>query len=248
MADHTMRRERTPAVQRPAHRLGFGSALLLALAAAAAFGIAITTAPPRSGPFCLVDPCITYPYTDAAAFVPIDYLWMYPALLLGPLFMLVTAYLHAQGSAERRIFSLVGLSFAAIAAAILTMNYFVQLTVMQPSLLRGEVAGLEAFSQYNPHGVFIALEDIGYILMSVAFLFVASTIEPHDRPARLARALFFSSGMLSLGSLLVLAVIYGYDLEYRYEVAAITITWIALSIGGVLLSLSFWRGPGEEGR
>lgn len=246
MTSHTLSHEAGSAVGRDTRWLGFGSALLLALAAAAAFGIAITTAPPRSGPFCLVDPCITYPYTDAAAFVPIDYLWMYPALLLGPLFMLVAACIHHQAATQRRLSSLVALSFAGVAAAALAANYFIQLTVMQPSLLRGEVAGLEAFSQYNPHGVFIALEDLGYLLMCVAFLFVAGAIAPRDRLARLARALFVSSGALGLGALPVLVLIYGYDLEYRYEVAAITITWLALSMGGLLLSLLFWRGQGQE--
>lgn len=246
MTDHAIRREAAPALRHPAHRLGFWSALLLALAATAAFGIAITTAPPRSGPFCLVDPCITAPYTDAAAFVPIDYLWMYPALLLGPLFMLLVACIHHQAVAGQRLFSLVALSFAGIAAATLAMNYFIQLTVMQPSLLNGEVAGLAPFSQYNPRGVFIALEDIGYLMMSVAFLFVVGAIERRDRLTRLVRALFVSSGILNIGSLLVLALIYGYDLEYRYEVAAITITWITLTIAGVLLGLVFWRAKGEE--
>ncbi|MCG3212439.1 MAG: hypothetical protein FOGNACKC_06109 [Anaerolineae bacterium] len=57
-------------------RLGFWIALLTAGAAAAALGIAITTAPARSGPFCMVElvgSCVTYPYTDVAAFVPTEY-------------------------------------------------------------------------------------------------------------------------------------------------------------------------------
>jgi hypothetical protein len=33
---------------------------------------------------------------------------------------------------------------------------------MQPSLLKGETEGLTLFLQYNPDGIFIALEDLGY--------------------------------------------------------------------------------------
>ena len=55
-------------------RLGFWTSILTAVAAAAALVIAVTTAPARSGPFCMVESCVTYPYTDAAAFVPNDYL------------------------------------------------------------------------------------------------------------------------------------------------------------------------------
>jgi len=36
-------------------RLGFWASILTAVAAAAALGIAVTTAPARSGPFCLED-------------------------------------------------------------------------------------------------------------------------------------------------------------------------------------------------
>ncbi len=61
-------------------RLGFWSAILTAILAASAFAVGITTQP-RFGPFCL-SACIPYPYTDAAAFVPRDYLWMYPGILL----------------------------------------------------------------------------------------------------------------------------------------------------------------------
>jgi hypothetical protein len=47
-------------------RLGRWIAPLLAVAAASAFALGITT-PPRSGPFC-VGQCIVYPYTDASQF------------------------------------------------------------------------------------------------------------------------------------------------------------------------------------
>jgi hypothetical protein len=52
---------------------------------------AIST-PSRSGPFCN-DGCVTYPYTAASAYVPRDYLWMYPGILLMLLFVMLTACL-----------------------------------------------------------------------------------------------------------------------------------------------------------
>lgn len=228
------------------HRLGFWTAILTAGAAAAALGIAVTTAPARSGPFCLVDPCITYPYTDAAAFVPNDYLWMYPAFLLGPLFVMLVGCIHHDAPAGKQFFSHIALSFAIIAATALAANYFIQLTVMQPSLLKGEVEGLALFSQYNPHGVFIALEDVGYLMMGVAFLFAAAGFERSGRLERAIQLLFVSSGVLGIGALIILALLYGYDLEYRYEVAAILINWVTLIVAGALLSVVFWRTGRED--
>jgi hypothetical protein len=52
--------------------LGFWSAVLTALLAAASFAVGVTT-PARSGPFC-VSACVTYPYTNVAAFIPADYI------------------------------------------------------------------------------------------------------------------------------------------------------------------------------
>jgi uncharacterized membrane protein YidH (DUF202 family) len=139
-------------------RLGFWASILTAVAAAAALGIAVTTAPARSGPFCLEDlvgSCVTYPYTDVAA------------------------------------------------AAAHAINYFIQLAVVQPSLLKGEIEGLSLFSQYNPHGVSIALEDIGYLMMGVAFLFIAAAFGRRERLERAIRLTFITSSILAVGSLIL---------------------------------------------
>src|SRR6516165_4218465 len=77
---------------RPTNLLGFWTALLTSVCAVAALAVGITT-PPRSGPNCITD-CLTYPYTDAAAFVPRDYLWMYPAALVAALFVVLVTCIH----------------------------------------------------------------------------------------------------------------------------------------------------------
>lgn len=226
------------------YQLGFWTSILTALAAAAALGIAVTTAPARSGPFCLVDlvgSCVTYPYTDVAAFVPMEYLWMYPAFLMALLFVVLVVCIHHYASADKKVFSQIALSFAIISATVHALNYFIQLAVVQPSLLKGEVEGLSLFSQYNPHGVFIALEDVGYLTMGVAFLFVAVVFSRQERLERVIRLLFTTSSVLAVGSLIFLALLYGSNLEYRYEVAAILIDWITLIISGALLGLFFKR-------
>lgn len=225
-------------------RLGFWTSILTAGSAAAALGIAVTTAPARSGPFCLVDlvgSCVTYPYTDVAAFVPMEYLWMYPAFLMALLFVVLVVCIHHYASADKKVFSQIALSFAVISATAHTINYFIQLAVVQPSLLKGEVEGLSLFSQYNPHGIFIALEDIGYLMMGVAFLFVAVVFSQLERFERVIRLFLITSSVLAVGSLILLALLYGSDLEYRYEVVAILIDWTALIISGILLSLFFKR-------
>ena len=73
-----------------ADRTGFWAAILTAALAAVSFGVAVTT-PPRSGPFAAPGSAIHYPYTSAAQFVPRDFLWMYPALLMMLAFLVLAA-------------------------------------------------------------------------------------------------------------------------------------------------------------
>src|SRR5579875_579832 len=72
----------------PSARLGFWSAILTTIITASFLTAGILT-PARSGPFCLSS-CIAYPYTNGLAqFVPADYIWLYPGLLLAPVFVML---------------------------------------------------------------------------------------------------------------------------------------------------------------
>ncbi|MBN1314857.1 MAG: hypothetical protein JXA42_05295 [Anaerolineales bacterium] len=249
MINQEIRIETANAARQNVSRLGFWFAILTALAAAAALGIAITTAPARSGPYCLVDfvgSCVTYPYTDVAAFVPTEYIWMVPAFLMAMLLVVVVVCIHHLVDADKRVFSQLALSFAVVAAAVHTINYFIQLAVIQPSLLKHELEGIALFSQYNPHGIFIALEDLGYLIMGVAFIFIAASIGQREKLDRAIRIIFYASSVLAIGSLIVLALIYGFELEYRYEVVAILVDWITLIVSGPFLG-AFFRRAGRIG-
>jgi hypothetical protein len=229
--------EKFTPLSRSTSRLGVWAAILTTVFALLALGLGITT-PPRSGPFCVSEP-IPYPYTDAAEYVPRDYLWMYPATLLALVFVVLMACIHRYAPEDRKIFSLVGLSFAVISATALATDYFIQLAVMQPSLIKGETEGLSLFSQYNPHGIFIALEDLGYSMMSVAFLFAAFVFGGREKLERAVRWVFIINFVLAAASLAILAAYYGYDLEYRFECAIILINWVTLIVAGLLLSRVF---------
>jgi hypothetical protein len=197
-----------------ANRLPFWTAVLTSILTAATFAATFAT-PPRSGPFCVMSACVTAPYTDVAAFFPRDYLWMYPALLVTALFVVLMACIHQYASADKQLFRLIGVCLAVIAAAALMVDYFMQLTVMQPSLLKGETEGLSLISQYNPHGIFIALEALGYLLMSVAFVVAAPVFAGRDWLGRTIRWLFMAGFTLAVGLLIVLSLRYGHDLDYR---------------------------------
>jgi uncharacterized membrane protein YjjB (DUF3815 family) len=220
-------------------RFSFWVAVLTAALAAAALAMAVTT-PPRSGPYCSVS-CIAYPYTNAAAFVPRDYLWMYPAALLSMTFVVMVTCVHRHARDDLKSCSLVAVCLASLGAALILSDYVIQIAVVQPSLLDGQLSGLSLFSQYNPHGIFIALEDGGYSLMGLAFLFSGLSLGSRTRLERVVRRLLVISGVGVIVVLVSLASIFGKDLEYRFEVIALSVDWLALVVAGVLLGVVFKR-------
>lgn len=66
---------------------------------------------------------------------------MYPALLLMLVLVAFTAVVHQYAPPTRKCFSRLGLCLASVAAAVLLIDYFVQLTVMQPSIEQRQLAG-----------------------------------------------------------------------------------------------------------
>jgi len=218
-------------------RLGFWSAVLTAVFAAAFFLAGFLT-PPRSGPFAPAANIVLYPYTNVAAFIPNDYLWLYPGILLALIFIVLVVCIHSYAPSDRKIFSHIALSFAVIYATIILIDYFIQFTVVIPSILTGETAGLTLFTQYNPHGFFIALETLGYSMMSGAFLFVAAVFAG----GKLERALrwIFIAGFVAAVLFFTALSLLHYDL-IAFEVTIITINSIVLIVSGVLLSVVFRR-------
>lgn len=227
------------AAAKTACRIGFPASLTLAAMAALGFLLGIAT-PPRSGPYCLVH-CTLYPFTDAARFFPRDYFWMAPGILLTPLFTIVTVCLYMCVPARSKPWALLAAFFSAISTAFITFDYFVQILVIQPSLESHEADGVALFTQYNPHGMFIALEDLGYLLLAVSFAFLCAAIPITVKPGKAIRWTLGLASFLGVGSFLVMGAAFGTRMGLMFELAIITIIWIALVVAGILLARFFLR-------
>ena len=90
-------------------RFDFIVAVLTFVTTSVSFVVAILT-PPRGGPFCTAG-CVEYPYTDVAAYIPRDFLWMYPALLPAPLFVILLSGLHKHAPTECKSFARIAVTF-----------------------------------------------------------------------------------------------------------------------------------------
>ena len=218
-------------------RVGVYSAILTAVMTLVTFGFAIT-ALPNSGAGCQEN-CFGYPYLDTLSEYPQDYWWMYLAVIQLLVYVILLISIHACASPPKKIFSQISLVFGLMAGLILVGDYFVQVSVIPVSLMNGETEGITLLTQYNPHGLFIALEELGYLLMSLSFLFLAPVFNGKTRLETAVRWIFVTGFALALIALAMVSINFGLERQDRFEVAVISIDWLVLLINGFMISWLF---------
>lgn len=179
--------------------------------------------------------CLTYPYTDAR-YLPRDFWWMYPAAVAVLGFAALLAVLELSVPRRRRPVARLATLAATAGAVLVTAALTLQLAVVQPSIIRGEQDGLTFWTQYNPHGGFIALENLGYLLLSLALIAVAALVPGDGALRRTVRIAAGGLGALGALALPVQGALLGSNLDYTYEVTAISCVWTAIVIVPLLLT------------
>jgi hypothetical protein len=146
-------------------------------------------------------------------------------------FLVVMACIHCYAPEEKRVFSLVGLSFAIIYAVLISINYFIQLTFVNQSTF-----DVSIFSMTNTHSMMWVIEVLGYFFMGLATLF-AAPIFGLSRTEKAIKWLFVANGILG-----ILTPI-GYGLNFPIEILlGGLIVWdIIMPISTALLAYLFWN-------
>ncbi|EEW51274.1 hypothetical protein HMPREF0290_0113 [Corynebacterium efficiens YS-314] len=214
-------------------RIGVIMAVALTVLTAVTFILALTALPNK----------VPYPFNQDVIVEqwPGDYLWMPPAMLLMVVFVGVLAALHEQAGPDRRIYSLIALGMGIPAATVLVINYYLQFTVMPISLEKDQLDGWALFTQYNPQGIFIALEELGYMLMSLVLLAVAPVVTGPGRVAKTLRVLLALQFVVMVLSLMLISALLGRERGDIFEITVITLVWVVLLIAGPLLAIWFRR-------
>jgi len=101
---------------------------------------------------------------------------------------------------ERQPFSRLALVFTAMFAVAVTINRFVQLTIVRQSIATGDVGDLRRFLPYDPRSAMFALEILGWgLFLGLAAVCLVPVFRGSRRRAWIAR-LFALYGALGLGS------------------------------------------------
>lgn len=118
-----------------------------------------------------------------------------PSLFLGSAFLLLVVCVHHLAPPDRKVWSHAAVVFATAYTVLISINYFVQLTLVAPRMARGHIQGIEPFL-FVPFDSFLyAVDILGYSFMSVATLFAAPVFRGPGR-ARVARWFLTANGLL----------------------------------------------------
>lgn len=218
-------------------RFGYYSAISLVILTILTWSLGMIAVPP-SGPYCPGD-CMDYPFPDILSYFPRDYYWMYLSVFQLFAYLIFLIANHILAPVNKKLFSLVSVAFALISTTVLLIAYFVQFSVVPISVMNDETDGIALLTQYNGHGIFIAMEELGYIAMSISFLFLAFIFASRDRLEKILRLILLMSFVLIVLSFVFYSIKYGIDRSYRFEVAAISANWIVSISAGILIAILF---------
>ena len=216
-------------------KFGFYSSLSLVFLTIITFGFAMI-AVPSAGPYCPGD-CMSYPYPDILSYYPRDYYWMYLAIFQLFAYIIFIISNHFIAPHEKKLFSFISIAFTLITATVLLIAYFTQFSVVPISMMKSETEGIALITQYNGHGIFIAMEELGYITMSISFLFLAFIFSMNNRLEKSIRLILIMAFLFTVVSFIYYSIEFGIDRSYRFEVATITINWLVTITAGILISI-----------
>lgn len=119
-----------------------------------------------------------------------------PSLLLGSSFLILIAALYEFAEPHTHVFARVALVFATAYATLISLVYFVQLTLIAPRLASGDTVGLEAFLFVPYRSFLFAIDLLGYSFMCISSLFAAFALPAGRASASVARGFLLANGLL----------------------------------------------------
>lgn len=130
---------------------------------------------------------------------PLQMLSMALGFLVVCIFVILMASIHYHAPEDKKVLTLLGVAFAIICAALLGINYYLQLTVVR-------WYSIPMLSIENPHSVMWAIEMLGYGFMGLATLFPAF-IFSNGKLENAIRLLFIANALLGIGGFIGYALI-----------------------------------------
>jgi hypothetical protein len=146
-------------------------------------------------------------------------------------FLVVMACIHSYAPEEKKVFTLVGLSFAIIYATLISVNYFIQLTFVRQTTYDASI-----FDMTNNQSMMWVIEVLGYFFMGLSTLF-AAPVFGSGKVESLVRWLFVVNGILGI----LTPIAYALNLPIQVLLGGLIVWDIVMPISTALLAILFRR-------
>ena len=104
---------------------------------------------------------------------PQDLFWLFlPSLFLAPAFLIAMICLHYSADKSLKIWTAIGVAFAVLYCADVSIVYFTQLTVVVPAQLKGQINEKQVLL-FDRRTFLMAVDCLGYFFMSLSTFFAA---------------------------------------------------------------------------
>jgi hypothetical protein len=156
---------------------------------------------------------------------------MFPSLLLAPSFVVLMVCIHFYAPEEKKLWSFIGLSFTPVYVVMVTIPYYIQLTMVVPLLL--EVGSINSELVLFDYQTFLyAVDVLGYTFMSLAMLFATPVFK--NQSTLLQKLIYWSFIVVGL-----LAFVLPFQMLF-FEAFYIGISWaVAFPVSTICLALFF---------
>jgi len=141
----------------------------------------------------------------AASFHSIQTLPQAAGIIMVLGFVGVMVSIHFYAPPSQKILGQLGIIFAAIYAAIVSVNYIIVLSVVRPNIQLGNLDGLTLHIVGNPYSISWAREMLGYGFMGLSTL-VAAPIFQGSRLQNWIRWLFVWNGIIGIFGVVGIAI------------------------------------------
>ncbi len=154
-------------------------------------------------------------------------------LLFAPLFVVLLASIVDYAGQEKKILARIALYFGIMFAVLISINYFVQLSVVRQNIAKGDLAGLEHLIMVNPGAAILAINMLGWTLFfGLSSLFVspvfAADKQRGGRLEKVIRYAFLLNGIFCLLG----------GIGFLFEITALVFLTINLGMGAAVLVMT----------
>ena len=170
----------------------------------------------------------------ASSFSSIQMLPFIPSLILAPVFVALMLAIYHHAPQDKKVLGQLSFSFALVCASILSIHYYIQLTVVQQGMLNNQTAGLWQFAAPNPYSFFWTFAALGYGFMGISLLFAAPLFA--EKSDSKIKWLFIANGMVGLAFLVGNAL--GF---FMVNILASFVWGVLFPIAALLLAKKFRR-------